>query len=329
MATCFATPAEGGSIILLAGTINVHPGHWNIHGGGELELRAGGNNASLSVECGNPKDAYFVPFLVVNNVLWLIVIVFTLLLHKKRATAKVTALHALNQTEKRRRSSSERLKASLAKENEELKASLKQARAMVSKVMSEGGTVLDAVKLKWEEIAFEEPIGMGAFGTVYRAEYREMKVAVKTVRSTKVTEATLREFKKEIVVMAPLRHECLVELVGACWDGGPDRLALVLEFCAGGSLDCLLRKDDGFSWLEPYFNIMLGAAKALKYLHHDKSGDPMIHRDIKPANILVTAERNAKIADFGCSRTIERMPEDACQTMTMTGTPLYVASAHI
>ena len=51
-------------------------------------------------------------------------------------------------------------------------------------------------------------------GVVRRGVYRGQRVAVKTVRATKVTESAMRKFRDEMVAMAPLRHEHLVNLVG-------------------------------------------------------------------------------------------------------------------
>ena len=53
------------------------------------------------------------------------------------------------------------------------------------------------------------------------------------------------------------------------------------------------------TWFKPYHGIALGAAKCLRYLHHEQPNEPLIHRDIKPDNILVTHELKAKVADFG------------------------------
>ena len=43
--------------------------------------------------------------------------------------------------------------------------------------------------------------------------------------------------QSELIIMAPLRHENLVQLHGGVWKEGADKLCIVLEFCARGSLD--------------------------------------------------------------------------------------------
>ena len=128
---------------------------------------------------------------------------------------------------------------------------------------------------------------------------RKRNVAIKTVRATKVTEVTIKEFMKELQIMAPLRHPNLVTLFGGCWDDGPDKLCLVLEFCARGSISDLF-VDKSNTWAEPYHRVVLGIALCFRYLHHEQAdGKALIHRDLKPDNVLLTNELVPKVADFG------------------------------
>ena len=61
----------------------------------------------------------------------------------------------------------------------------------------------------------------------------------------------------------------------------------------------------------------------LEYLHNG-CNPPLIHRDVKAANILLNAKLEAKIADFGLSRTFNRDNEAHISTNTLVGTPGYV-----
>ena len=76
--------------------------------------------------------------------------------------------------------------------------------------------------------------------------------------------------------MCPLHHPNLVKLWGGVWNEGADKLCIVLEFCATGSLSTFLCKDPG-TWEGLRHGLALGAAKGLRYLHHELN-EPLIHR---------------------------------------------------
>ena len=49
-----------------------------------------------------------------------------------------------------------------------------------------------------------------------------------TAPHAQVSESSVKEFLEEVKIMAPLRHENLVWLIGGCWTDGPDKLCIVL-----------------------------------------------------------------------------------------------------
>ena len=166
---------------------------------------------------------------------------------------------------------------------------------------------------------------------MFKATFRgEREVAVKTMRVSIITQHELAKFKSELIIMAPLHHPNLVRLLGGVWNEGADKLCIVLEFCANGSLKSFLKEDPG-TWAGVRHGLAIGTAKGLAYLHHELA-EPLIHRDIKPDNILVGDDVVAKLADFGESRRFDKKEarrnslegEDAL-SMSMVGTKLYCA----
>ena len=166
---------------------------------------------------------------------------------------------------------------------------------------------------------------------MFKATFRgERQVAVKTMRVAKITEYELARFKAELIIMAPLHHPNLVKLWGGVWNEGADKLCIVLEFCANGSLKSFLRKKAG-TWTGMHRGLAVDTAKGLAYLHHELA-EPLIPLDVKPDNILVDEDVVAKLADFGestrfdtkAARKNSAVGNDAV-TMTMVGTKLYCA----
>ncbi|KAI3927473.1 hypothetical protein MKW92_021196 [Papaver armeniacum] len=170
---------------------------------------------------------------------------------------------------------------------------------------------------------FKEKLGSGGFGTVYKGVLANRSVvAVKQLEGIGQGE---KQFRMEVATISSTHHLNLVRLVGFCSEG--HHRLLVYEFMKNGSLDGFLFAADRNSgkllkW-ETRFNIALGTAKGLTYLH-EECRDCIVHCDIKPENILLDDHYNAKVSDFGLSKLIN--PKDHRQTLTsVRGTRGYLA----
>eukprot|EP00253_Pinus_taeda_P022062 PITA_22062 len=167
----------------------------------------------------------------------------------------------------------------------------------------------------------ENKLGEGGFGAVYKGTTEDGKeIAVKKLSLTSLQGK--REFMNEVELVAKIQHRNLVNLLGCCAEGS-ERL-LVYEYLPNKSLDKILfdpNKRNQLDWQKRY-NIIVGVARGLLYLHED-SQLRIIHRDIKASNILLDANLNPKIADFGLARLF---PEDESHVSTrVAGTYGYMA----
>lgn len=154
----------------------------------------------------------------------------------------------------------------------------------------------------------ENLVGKGGFGRVYKGTLRSGEiVAVKKMDLPPFKEAEgEREFRVEVDILSRLDHPNLVSLIGYCADG--KQRFLVYEYMHNGNLQDHLNGigEEKMDWALR-LKVAIGAAKGLAYLHSTSAvGIPIVHRDFKSTNILLNANFETKISDFGLAKL---MPE--------------------
>jgi hypothetical protein len=144
----------------------------------------------------------------------------------------------------------------------------------------------------------------GGYRKVYKATYRDWTVAVKQLHLGMAEWSGIRrDFLREIQFMRTIRHPNIVMFIGAGQDD-ENCPFLVLEFMEGGTLLSLLKSDQEELTMSERLQFALDTAEGMEYLHTLQP--PRIHRDLKSANLLLSRQRQVRIADFGSARLIPK-----------------------
>ncbi|CAI7862132.1 unnamed protein product, partial [Closterium sp. NIES-54] len=164
----------------------------------------------------------------------------------------------------------------------------------------------------------DNQLGSGAFGDVYKGVCPHDDTTLWAVKRAKLIDV---EFYKEVQQMGDKNHPNIVRLLGFAIGGDmrtrPEQI-LIYEFVSNGDLDQFIKKEASFTLtFQQRLDVLIGAARGFEYLH----SFGLVHRDIKPANILLGANMQAKIADFGLLRLGEGTTVGTTRVM---GTPGYV-----
>ncbi|XP_018840747.1 LRR receptor-like serine/threonine-protein kinase RCH1 [Juglans regia] len=179
-------------------------------------------------------------------------------------------------------------------------------------------------------------IGKGCSGIVYRAEMENGElIAVKKLWPTTmaagynsqnerlgINKGIRDSFSAEVNTLGSIRHKNIVRFLGCCWN--QNTRLLMYDYVANGSLGSILHERSGncLEWNLRY-QIVLGAAQGLAYLHHD-CVPPIVHRDIKANNILIGLEFETYIADFGLAKLVDD-GDFARSSNTVAGSYGYIA----
>jgi serine/threonine protein kinase len=168
----------------------------------------------------------------------------------------------------------------------------------------------------------ERLLGKGGMGTVYLARRQPdgRQVALKVMLSQVLVDELARAgFHREVEVTRSLQHPNIVALFDHGSEG--DRFYFAMEFCAGGSVDGLLRQRGAPLDLGLAGRIALEALAGLAFAHEWG----FIHRDVKPENILLSDASGAgvKVTDFGLAKSFQQAGLSGLTATGMVGGTLY------
>jgi TolB-like protein/Flp pilus assembly protein TadD/predicted Ser/Thr protein kinase len=165
-----------------------------------------------------------------------------------------------------------------------------------------------------------EEVGRGGQGVVFRARQKSLNriVALKVIGLGQwATPAHLKRFRLEAEAAARLDHLCIVPIYevgerdGQCY--------FSMKFVEGGQLDEVVKHRP--IPIRHAVELIAKVARTVHYAHEHG----ILHRDIKPGNILLDANGEPHLTDFGLARLVES-ESTVTRTLEVLGTPSYMAS---
>ncbi|CAJ1973668.1 unnamed protein product [Sphenostylis stenocarpa] len=192
--------------------------------------------------------------------------------------------------------------------------------------MKESVPIVDYKQIEKTTNNFQESniLGEGGFGCVYKARLdHNLDVAVKKLHCE--TQYAEREFENEVNLLSKIQHPNIISLLGCSIDGVTR--FIVYELMQNGSLEAQLHGPTHGSALTWHMRmkIALDTARGLEYLH-EHCYPAVIHRDMKSSNILLDANFNAKLSDFGLAITDGSQSK---KSIKLSGTLGYVAPEYL
>ncbi|KAI8971775.1 Pkinase-domain-containing protein [Mycotypha africana] len=180
---------------------------------------------------------------------------------------------------------------------------------MASKLQAAGGVPASKIYKKLKKV------GKGAYGSVYKGiDTRSNKIIAIKVLNLDTEDDDVDDIQREISLLSQLTHaksQNITPYYGSFLND--TKLWIIMDYAAGGSVRTIMKAGN---IEERYIAVITREVLlALSYLHRNQ----IIHRDIKAANILLTAEGNVQLCDFGVAAS------NSFRRSTFVGTPYWMA----
>ena len=164
---------------------------------------------------------------------------------------------------------------------------------------------------KLSDFEIQRKLGQGHFGSVclVKSNITKKVYAMKEIKSERYkNEQQKLEIQKEIKLLENLAHPHVITYFNSFNEN--NNVYIITEYINGGSLESLIKENIKKKTLtdeRKVWDLLIQCLSGLMYLHENKK---IIHRDIKPDNILLDADGNLKISDFGVSAIKSEEVED-------------------
>ena len=169
-------------------------------------------------------------------------------------------------------------------------------------------------------------LGEGGMGDVYLGEHVSIKrkVAIKVLKPELVKNEEIRKrFKNEASMLAHLQHPNIVGLID--YIEQEDGLYLIMEYVDGRELDEVIKNLSAPISIDRAKKLMKQILEAFSYAHQNG----IVHRDVKPSNIIITADDQIKVLDFGIAKLVGDTQHQLTKTGTQVGTVYYMSPEQV
>lgn len=169
-------------------------------------------------------------------------------------------------------------------------------------------------------------LGKGRYGEVYKITQKDTgKVFAAKISFQKVSSKISQAILSEANIMKSLNHPSILKFIGYSplnFEKEPEP-TLIIEYSKNGSLQDFINDQKKYNQINDTQKLIIifGIASGMSYLV-DHS---ILHNDLKPSNVLLDENFNPKISDFGLSQRIARAENESNETVSIRGTPGYIA----
>ncbi len=175
-----------------------------------------------------------------------------------------------------------------------------------------------------QRYTIEDTLGIGGMSIVYRGRDLRFKDVVRPVAVKEMAQSSpeshtrllnLKNFEREAGLLATLHHPAIPKIFDFFEEN--TRLYVIMELVQGQDLESILENSNGFLDEGQVGAWAVQICDVLTYLH-GHTPEPIVFRDMKPSNVMVTADNQIVLIDFGIARNLNRE-----QKGTMIGTEGY------
>ena len=239
--------------------------------------------------------------------------------HQKQLTEAIQAKHDLQrQASETERSLQHQMEEEMLRHRDEISQLRSQVQSQAT------SRELEFWNVPRGDVEIDSEIGVGGWGSISKGMFRGQTIAVKRLHPSIVSKDNISRLRREVHLMAHVRHPNLLLFIAAVFDEKIDHQhppLIILEL-----LEIDLRRayeDDRVSSKESdLLPIFRDVACALNYLHCLR--EPIIHRDLSAPNVLLEAMANnrwkAKVSDFG-SANLKKLAQTAAEGAILYSAP--------